>query len=117
MPRKLVGASPKVDAAVKAKNRAKHVRATMKSFGYSEAHYQTMLAEQRGVCAICSEPPAQGEYLVIDHDHVGGPNGRLRGLLCQPCNKALGHLQDRPELCDRAAVYLRHHRIRHGRVG
>jgi Recombination endonuclease VII len=53
-----------------------------------------MLAAQGGVCAICRKPemivdertPGGIRRLAIDHDHV---TGRIRGLLCNRCNKCL----------------------------
>jgi hypothetical protein len=41
--------------------------------------------EQGGVCAICGNPPKK-RPLHIDHNHR---TGRVRGLLCYRCNRAL----------------------------
>jgi len=63
--------------------------------------YDRMLAAQGGVCAICRrEPPYK---LFIDHCHT---TGRVRGLLCAPCNTGLGFLHDSQERALRAAAYL-----------
>ncbi|WP_442928074.1 endonuclease VII domain-containing protein [Microbacterium sp. MMO-23] len=72
-----------------------------------ESEYFKLLAQQGGVCAICGGPPkgqgeANGRYSV-DHDHE---TGRVRGLLCSPCNSGIGHMKDSPELLLRAAKYL-----------
>lgn len=107
--------APRVDSDAKAKNRRKHLRSMLGQFGYTEEKYAELLRAQHGVCAICDTPPAKGEHLVIDHCHVGGPNGRLRQLLCQSCNKGLGNFGDNPSTVDRAAAYLRRWRRLHGR--
>jgi hypothetical protein len=39
----------------------------------------------------------------IDHDHE---TGKVRGMLCFPCNAALGQLQDDPTIIRRAAEYV-----------
>lgn len=50
-------------------------------------------------CVICgSEEP-----LVVDHDHV---TGKVRGMLCNHCNRGLGHFRDSPMLLEFAAQYL-----------
>jgi hypothetical protein len=69
-------------------------------YGITAEHYDRMLAEQNGVCAICCEAPA----VHVDHDHV---TKRIRGLLCFNCNGALGQFRDRTELMLRAVAYLR----------
>jgi hypothetical protein len=69
-------------------------------YGITAEHYDQMLAEQDGLCAICREAP--GEQ--VDHDHA---TKRVRGLLCFNCNGALGQFRDRPELMLRAVAYLR----------
>ncbi len=69
--------------------------------------YDQMVKQQSGKCAICLTPIGQlkGRWgsLCIDHDHA---TGKIRGLLCAPCNKGLGHYEDNPDRLRRAAEYL-----------
>lgn len=74
-----------------------------RKFGISVDEYDAMLAEQGGVCAVCSRLPTPGISLHVDHDHE---TGRIRGLLCFRCNNALGDLEDDPGLLRAAARYL-----------
>lgn len=85
-------------------------RLGLKLYGLSEQQYADMLAAQGGVCAICDqdEPSAHGRTgkqfrLSVDHCHV---TGRIRGLLCQKCNRAIGLLGDDAELLRKAIEYL-----------
>ena len=69
-------------------------------------HYERVLAQQRGVCAICGLPPDPAKHygvLVADHDHE---TGLFRGLLCDDCNVGIGRLRDDPERVRRAWEYL-----------
>ena len=50
-------------------------------------------------CVICGVEDA----LVVDHDHV---TGKVRGMLCNHCNRGLGHFRDNPMLLEFAAQYL-----------
>lgn len=52
--------------------------------------YDLMFKKQGGVCKICSRPPKRLR-LSVDHDHE---TGRVRGLLCHPCNRALGQFEN-----------------------
>jgi hypothetical protein len=55
---------------------------------------------QEGKCKICSEFQHR---LHIDHCHT---TMKLRGLICGPCNRALGLMRDNPEALRNAARYL-----------
>lgn len=68
-------------------------------------NYSQMLEDSGGLCAICG----------LDMFSVGqGPNidrcyttGKVRGLLCNKCNVAIGFLNDDPDRIDKAAAYVR----------
>ena len=65
------------------------------AFGLSPEEYEAMPQ----VCVICGST----EKLCVDHSHR---SGRVRGILCQSCNKGLGHFRDDPTLMFRAAEYI-----------
>lgn len=74
-------------------------------YGLTDEAYQALLKKQRGGCAICggqSKHPKK-TTLCVDHDHA---TGRVRGLLCDVCNQAVGLFQDSPKLIRKAALYL-----------
>lgn len=76
----------------------------LKKYGITPAQFDTLAAFQNGVCAICSAPPTgRKQYLSVDHDHV---TGRVRGLLCNECNTALGLLKDNVQTLEAAIKYL-----------
>ena len=50
-------------------------------------------------CVICGD---DGK-LVVDHDHK---TGQIRGMLCNHCNRGLGHFRDDPMLLEFAVQYL-----------
>lgn len=76
-----------------------------RSYGLTFADYNAMLKKQNGLCAICSSSPPyhHKKRLNIDHCHT---TGRVRGLLCDACNRALGLLKDSPDLMLKAISYL-----------
>lgn len=61
-----------------------------RTYGMTLEDYDRRVVEQNGVCAICRRPPASGK-LRVDHDHA---TNKVRGLLCDNCNKAIGLLFD-----------------------
>lgn len=78
--------------------------------GLTMSEYDALLAAQAGCCAICGRKP-DGKKLHVDHDHACCPGKRscgdcVRGLLCGPCNTAVGLLQDDPDVLLSAAAYL-----------
>lgn len=73
--------------------------------------YERLLIEQAGLCALCTQPPAPGRTLHVDHDHACCATevtcGKcVRSLLCETCNKGLGLFRDDPVLLRLAADYL-----------
>jgi len=87
---------------IKAQKRMdRHKRAT---YGISEAEYVAMLAKQQNKCTICNNLDPSGKRLAVDHCHT---TGIIRGLLCCNCNRAIGMMQDSPDLLIKAAEYLK----------
>ena len=82
-------------------------------YNISPERYKQILAEQGGVCAVCSNPPVgKQRFLAVDHDHSCCPGPKscgkcVRGLLCQRCNTALAYFQDDENLLALAIQYLR----------
>tara|TARA_R100001463_G_scaffold89663_1_gene144383 strand:- start:21 stop:527 length:507 start_codon:yes stop_codon:yes gene_type:complete len=72
--------------------------------------YMSMMKAQDYKCAICSKDAEINSYnhpvLVVDHCHK---SGRVRGLLCNSCNKAAGLLFDNTESVSGLLKYLHKH--------
>ena len=90
-------------------------RAVEKLYNLSSP-YADMVAMQNGVCAACGLPPTD-KGLCVDHDHDCCPKGRscgkcVRGLLCDPCNKALGNVKDSEDTLLGLIEYLKAFRMR-----
>ncbi len=85
-------------------NPLKRLNADLKcKYGITLDEYQRMLAAQGGVCAICKGTCPRKNRLAVDHDHS---TGEVRGLLCDPCNSAIGIMEDSPERLRAAADYI-----------
>lgn len=81
------------------------------SFGISLNDYHNMVAAQGNKCAMCGEAETEmrgGEVkaLAVDHNHS---TGKVRGLLCSACNKAIGLLKEDRELFFAGVRYLDKH--------
>jgi hypothetical protein len=50
----------------------------------------------------------QVKKLAVDHCHK---TGKIRGLLCQGCNMALGLLKDSPAIINNLARYINKHAV------
>lgn len=74
-------------------------------YGITIDDYFALLVVQGNRCAICPSESGDGDgsRLFLDHCHA---TGRVRGLLCNRCNSALGYMRDDPSLLRRAANYL-----------
>lgn len=90
--------------------KANRRRFTLERFyGLTVDEYNELLRRQRGGCAICGmdNTNASGTRrqfeLSVDHCH---DTGRVRGLLCNRCNRALGLFGDDPAILRKAIAYL-----------
>lgn len=74
-------------------------------YGITQQEYQTMLEQQKYSCAICKRTEFT-YHLHVDHCHM---TGKIRGLLCSPCNVYLGYSKDNMEVYKSAIQYLGEH--------
>ncbi len=77
-------------------------------YGLTREQVAEMHERQGRACKICRTPvPLTGEsrtkLAVVDHCHA---TGRVRGLLCHPCNLLLGGAKDSPAVLLAAIEYL-----------
>lgn len=72
-----------------------------KLYGISLTQYTELFNKQDGHCAICKE--ISDKTLSVDHDHR---TGKVRGLLCHDCNRALGQFKDSILILESATEYL-----------
>jgi hypothetical protein len=77
-----------------------------KKYGLSQNDVDEMLADQKHMCAICSQS-IDAQKCHVDHDHA---TGAIRELLCRRCNLSIGHFSENPELLRVAARYIEKHR-------
>lgn len=78
------------------------LRGRCRRYGVTVEWFQKQIELQRGLCAICSQPP-KANRLAIDHCHE---TGIVRGLLCSPCNTALHKMERDIEWVRAAESYL-----------
>lgn len=78
----------------------KHLRL---NYGITPEHKQLMLLKQNNSCAICKNTDFGMKGPVIDHCHK---TGKIRGILCQKCNRALGLFNDNITALSNAIEYL-----------
>lgn len=83
-------------------------------YGITIQDYDAMVKAQNKLCAICKNKEyvfnhvsQKTQRLSVDHDHA---TGKIRGLLCTRCNKALGLFFDDPALLTAATEYLIQHK-------
>jgi len=89
------------------KRKEKHLKT---KYGIDWNKLQNMHEGQDGKCAICrinisiTSIKSDRTSACVDHCHE---TGRIRGLLCNHCNRALGLLKDDEYAASRLVIYLR----------
>lgn len=82
---------------------ARHRATVLKSrYGITEEEFLQMVSDRDGKCDICGV--VYTKTLNVDHCH---DKGHVRGLLCNNCNRGIGHLQDSIDILERAVKYLK----------
>lgn len=83
----------------------KHLKYT---YGISLDDYEVMRQQQQNKCACCGkhEKETPRQRLFVDHCHK---TGKIRALLCQHCNTALGMVNDDPDILISLISYLKEH--------
>lgn len=74
-------------------------------YGLTKEQFEEMLKQQNNCCATCGikDTDTKSGYLVIDHCHT---TGKVRGLLCNPCNTAIGLLKENKQTIGNLVRYL-----------
>jgi Recombination endonuclease VII len=68
-------------------------------YGLTQDGFDLLLERQGYACGMCREPFGDQSPICIDHDHSCCPDEKrscgqcVRGLLCLPCNTALGQIE------------------------
>ena len=89
-------------------NKDHHQRRWLRrAYGWTLEKYNTELAKQRGLCALCGKPPLPSERLRVDHNHE---TGETRGLLHQHCNSLLGFAREDTAILLAAIAYVLRYR-------
>lgn len=86
---------------VRKNNPDKVLKIALKKYSIELEEYRDIESRQKNCCGICGR--TSSTRLCIDHRH---DTGKVRGLLCSSCNKALGLLGDTPEAIYKAYEYL-----------
>lgn len=73
-------------------------------YGVDEDMYNEIIKKQSGKCIICnSKKEDEKKGLYVDHCHK---TGKVRGLLCDRCNRGLGFFRDNVYILKKAITYL-----------
>lgn len=89
--------------ALPEEQKRKRNRHLLKTFGITQDQYNEMLDKQGGGCAICKKQCSTSKSLAVDHCHA---TGKIRGILCQPCNTTLGKLDENIETLKAMINYI-----------
>jgi hypothetical protein len=81
--------------------RSEAQQSRLRQYGLTQEQYDELLVESCGRCAICTVAFTETPH--IDHCHA---TGKVRGLLCRRCNRAIGLFKDDPSILLAGVEYL-----------
>jgi len=74
-------------------------------FGITLVEYNQFLHKQNNKCALCFiDQQNCSKAFAVDHNHI---TGKIRGLLCHPCNVGLGCFKENLLVLENAINYLK----------
>ena len=76
-----------------------------RKYGLTPEEYNLLMDVQNGRCAVCGNEQ-ECQRLAVDHNHI---TGKVRGLLCINCNRALGFLKEDTERMENLIAYVKKH--------
>ncbi len=75
-----------------------------RTYGITVEDWEDIFNKQKGCCAVCGKHQSDiKKTMSVDHCHK---TEKVRGLLCNLCNTAIGSLNDDSALLRKAAEYL-----------
>jgi hypothetical protein len=74
-----------------------------RKYGITQEDFNKLFELQKGCCAICGKDDFTQWTLNIDHCHK---TGKVRGILCNNCNTAIGALQEDVNILQNAIKYI-----------
>ncbi len=74
-----------------------------KLYNLTIEEYNFLVIQQCNLCLICGNILTKKIRCCIDHDHI---TGKVRGLLCNNCNQAIGILNEDIKSLNNMIVYL-----------
>lgn len=75
----------------------------MRRYGLTFGQWGRLFLKQKSRCAICGTDTPGSQEWHTDHCHA---TGKVRGILCQSCNTALGSFKDNVERLRASVEYL-----------
>jgi hypothetical protein len=78
----------------------------IKKYNLTAEQRDMMVLKQNNRCAICNDLFGDSRRTHIDHCHN---TNKVRAILCQLCNTALGSFKDDVKILQNAIDYLEHH--------
>lgn len=93
----------KYNADMRAYNKKRYHRLRLQRYKLLPEQYAKMLEEQNHACKLCHKKAPGKRPLAIDHNHS---TGKVRGLLCYACNRAIAIL-DSSNALTAAIAYIK----------
>lgn len=93
----------KNDPNLKMRDKISKIKHKLRSYSITYEEYQNFLKLNGEFCAICLKK-LTSKNRHLDHDHI---SMKIRGFLCNGCNRGLGYLKDSIEGLEKALQYLK----------